>query len=394
MNTRTMQSNLLINLDWVAFSVLLIPSPLEKDAHKFTLCDISEFGFRMVEYAGTNIYSRRVIIFDDTGQKLLTLLFQPHSRIIDYRSCLIEVANPLLYHKSVEVRGWTYGGLLWVPELLMLVHAYQFQCLSRIDIAADFELTPDRADFVKGLSNDNIYLQRYRDGVSFHQFECVQGSKVARVTKQLSWGSKHSNIKWKTYNKSLEVFEYVKEGDKVVRHCNKPYIVDRWAAEGWNVENVWRLEVSICPLEKYRLRGKRLTFDNLSNAFIIDDLFATLYSTKFVTRLNEGHDDRSNDKRVWFLGDMGEWEKLGLREPTEEKIVVAYINGLRSAMQQIETEEVKVNETMLKLWIDTATRCVEIGGLQSYFLNTYGYAITTLPARALHHQTPPQSNNR
>lgn len=377
-----MSKNLLINLDWVAFSVLLIPNPLEKDAHKFTLYDISEFGFKMVEYAGTNIYSRRVIIFDDGGQKLLTLLFQPHSRIIDYRSCLVEVANPLLYQKRVSVRGVTYCELLWVPEVLQLVHAYQFQCLSRIDIAADFELTPARAEFVRGLSNDSIYLQRFRDGVSFHQFECMQGAKVARVTKQLSWGSKHSCIKWKTYNKSLEVFEYVKEGGKVVRHCNKPYIVDRWAANGWNVENVWRLEVSITPLEKYRFRGRRLKFDDLSNMFVIDDLFATLYSTKFVTRLNEGHDDRSNDKRVWYLGDMGQWEKLELRESTSEKVVVAYINGLRSAMQQIEKEEVKVNETMLQLWVDTATRCVEIGGLQSYFLNTYGYPVTNLSAMA------------
>ena len=63
-----MSKNLLINLDWVAFSVLLIPNPLEKDAHKFTLYDISEFGYKMVEYAGTNIYSRRVIIFDNAGQ--------------------------------------------------------------------------------------------------------------------------------------------------------------------------------------------------------------------------------------------------------------------------------------------------------------------------------------
>lgn len=383
-----MSNNLLINLDWVAFSILLVPNPLEKDAHKFTLFDISELGFKMVEYAGTNIYSRRVIIFGNDGQKLLTLLFQPHSRIIDYRSCLVEVANPLLYYKRVKVRGITYCELLWVPELLQLIHAYQFQCLSRIDVAADFELTPSRAKFVRELSNDTIYLQRFRDGVSFHQYECLQGTKVARITKQLSWGSKHSCIKWKTYNKSLEVFEYVKEGDKVVRHCNKPYIVDRWASNGWNVDNVWRLEVSVTPMDKYRFRGRRLRFDDLSNMFVIDDLFFTLYSTKFVTRLNEGHSDRSNDKRVWFLGDMGQWERLGLREPSEDKIVVAYVNGLRSAMQQIEREEVKVNETMLQLWIDTATRCVEIGCLQSYFLNTYGYPVTQLPAKALHHQPP------
>lgn len=384
-----MNKNLSINLDWVAFSVLLIPDPLEKDAHSFKLRDISDLGFKVLEYTGTNIYSRRAIVYSSDGQKLLTLLFQPHSRIIDYRSCLVEIANPLLYQRRFVFRGVTYSELLWVPELLQYLHPYQFQCLSRVDIAADFELTHYRARFVQLLSNDSVYLQRYRDGVSFHEFTAFKGSMVKRVPKQLSWGSKHSCIKWKTYNKSLEVFEWVKEGDKLVRHCNKPYIVDQWIANGWNVENVWRLEVSITPLEKYRFRGRHLTFEHLNNAFLVYDLYATLYSTKFITRLNQGHEDRSNDKRVWYLGDLGEWEKLGLREPSEEKIVVAYVNGLRSAMQQIEKEEVRVNPTMLQLWIDTATKCVEIGKLQSYFLNTYGYPISALSAKALIINPPP-----
>lgn len=368
----------LINLDWVAFSVLLIPNPQEKDAHAFTLNDISAHGFKVLEYSGTNIYSRRAIVYDCQGEKLLTLLFSPHSRILDFRSCLVEIANPLLYLKRFPLCGIQYGELLWVPELLQLLHPYQMQCLSRIDIACDFELLPERARIIRQLAYDEVYVQRYRDGVSFHEFAAFKGSKVERVIKQLSWGSKHSNLKWKVYNKSLEVFDFVKTPNGYVRHCSKPYIVDRWRARGWNIENVWRLEVSICPMEKYRFHGQRLYFKSLSNWFVVSDLFISLYMSKFVTRLNQGHTDRSNDTRVYLIGNLGEVDKITLREASGDKVVVEYVNALRAAMQQLEKPEVTVNAPMLQLWTETAKRCVEIGNLGAYFLNTYGYPVTEL----------------
>lgn len=378
-----------INLDWVAFSVLLIPSPNEKDEHKFTLNNVEALGFKVLEYSGTNIYSRRAIVYSNDGEKLLTLLFQPHSRIIDARSCLVEIANPLLYRKCLTVAGVVYHGLLWVPELLHYLHAYAFQCLSRIDVAADFPLTPQRARLVRQLAYDEAYVQRYIDGVSFHSFTGFRGSKVERVTKQLSWGSKNSNIKWKCYNKSLEVFSYEKTSNGIVRQCSKPYIVEKWLAAGWDVGNIWRLEVSICPMEKYKFHGRTLKFRDLTNWFVISDLFTCLYQTKFVTRLNEGHADRSNDTRVYLLGNLGETDRLQLREPISEQVVVEYVNGLRAAMQQLQKPEVSVNDAMRHLWVDTCNKCVEIGGLESYFLNTYGYPISKLSAMASIINPPP-----
>lgn len=378
-----MTDNPIINLDWVAFSISLIPNPNEKDAHAFSLNPIDQYGFHVVEFTGTNIYKRRAIVYDADGQKLLTLLFEPLSRIIDYNSCLVEVANPLLYRRNVRVCGVAYYALQWVPELLQLIHPCTMQCLSRIDIAADFPLTPARAQIVRQLSYDEVYVQRYRDGVSFHEFEAFRGAKVARVTKQLSWGSKKSNIKWKLYNKSLEVFEYDKTPNGYVRQCNKPYIVAQWMQEGWNVENVWRLECSITPMEKYRFQDRRLYFKDLSNAFIINELYTILYQTKFVTRINQGHEDRSNDTRVFLLGNLGECTKLGIREPKDSKEVQEYVNGLRAAMAQLTKTEVIINEPMRQLWIDTAMRCTSIGHLEGYFWDTYGYPVTQLPAKDL-----------
>lgn len=365
----------IINLDWVAFSVLLIPSPQEKDAHQFQLNDISSYGFKVVEYVGTNIYARRAIVYAEDGQKLLTLLFQPHSRIINYQSCLVEVANPLLYARYLQFDSKWYGGLLWVPEVLQALHPYTFQCLSRIDLAADFPLTSDRASIVRQLSTDVIYIQRYTEGVSFHNYETVKGAKVRRVPRQLSWGSKNSNIKWKLYNKSLEVFEYEKVGDKVVCHCNKQYIVDKWIESEWDIHNVWRLEVSICPMEKYKFHGRTLKFHDLANWFTMVDLYTCLYQTKFVCRMNEGHVDRSNDKRVYLLGNLGITDKLQIRESVTSIPVVEYINGLRAAMSQLDKPEVIVNHDMRKLWVLTATNVVKRAHLESYFLNTYGYPV-------------------
>lgn len=365
----------IINLDWVAFSVLLIPSPQEKDDHQFKLNDISRYGFKVVEYVGTNIYARRAIVYADDGQKLLTLLFQPHSRIINYQSCLVEVANPLLYARCLQFDGRWYGGLLWVPEILQALHAYTFQCLSRIDLAADFPLIPKRAVMVRQLSTDAAYIQRYTEGVSFYNYEAVKGARIARIPRQLSWGSKNSNIKWKLYNKSLEVFEYEKVGDKVVCHCNKQYIVDKWIESGWDVHNVWRLEVSICPMEKYQFHGRTLKFHDLANWFTISDLFTCLYQTKFVCRMNEGHADRSNDTRVYLLGNLGITDKLQIRESVTSVPVVEYVNGLRAAMSQLDKPEVIVNRDMRRLWIMTATNVVKRAHLESYFLNTYGYPV-------------------
>lgn len=380
-----------INLDWVAFSILLVPSPREKDEHRFTLNDITPLGFKVVEYVGTNIYSRRAIVFADDGQKLLTLLFQPHSRIIDYQSCLVEVANPMLYSRYLYFGGKWYGGLLWVPELLQAIHPFTFQCLSRVDIAADFPLTPGRAAMVRQFTADEVYVQRYRDGVSFHSFEAIKGTRVRRVPRQISWGSKNSNIKWKLYNKSLEVFEYEKVGDKVVQHCNKQYIVDKWLECGWDVNNIWRLEVSICPMEKYKFHERTLRFHDLANWFTISDLFTCLYQTKFVCRINEGHDDRSNDKRVYLLGNLGITDRLQIKESIRDVPVTEYVNGLRSAMAQLQKPEVIINRRMRQLWIQTAMQVTRVGNLQAYFNNTYGYPVEKLPAIASS-INPPMNN--
>lgn len=368
-------SGFLLNLDWLAFSVRLVPSPTEKDCHEFHLSDISGYGFHVVEFNGTNVYARRSIVYAADGSKVITLLWHPLSKVLAYDICLVEVANEYLYDHPVSLGDCCYNGISWVMELVGLLHPCTFLCLSRVDISCDFQLTPDRAAFVKQLASNSIYVQRFSEGSMFHLFENVKGSPVVRMPKQLSWGSKKSNLKWKLYNKSLEVFEFVREGDNLRRHCSKPYIVRLWENAGLDISNVWRLECSLSPLARYKWRGRKVTLADLNNYFFISDLFGGLYTHKFATRLNEGHSDRSNDRRVWLLGNMGLFDNIEPAEPSSTREVAEYVSCLRAAMLQRSKVEVQVNSQMLRLWTATATECVRLGHLESYFQRIYGFPV-------------------
>lgn len=196
-----------------------------------------------------------------------------------------------------------------------------------------------------------------------------------RVPKQLSWGSKHSNIKWKLYNKSLELFEYQTVDGQQVRQCSKPYIVRQWQAAGFDDSNVWRLEVSVTPMAKYLYHGHQITFGNLCNWFWLTDFYTSMYMSKFVCRLNQGHADRSNDTRVWLLGNHGFTDRLQVRPSRDVREVQEYVSCLRAAMLQRSKVEVQVSTAMLSLWTTTAVECVRLGHLEGYFQRTYGYAI-------------------
>lgn len=358
----------IINVDWLAFSVRLCETSTERDNHAFSFH--SPTGYRLVEFAGTNIYKRRIILYHESGRKVLTMLCEPHSRVIDRLAMLVEVANEYLY-----------TGFAQMLDLINEVHPCTFLCLSRFDICCDFVATPDRLQLIKQLSENQAYVQGKRDGVSFHAYT-AEITGIERVNRQQSWGSKNSNIKWKVYNKSLEIFEVGKNGE---RTCNKPYIADEWRRAGWDVLNVWRIEVSLSPAAKFQFYGKRLSWKIAINGFDVTDLFVSLYMTRFVVRLNQGHRDKSNDKRVHLLADLGQVQRVTqyVNPNPSELPIVEYAASLNAAMLQLSKYEVLINETMRELWIDTAVKCVKIGHLERYFFDKYKYPITDVKRKVL-----------
>lgn len=356
-----------LNIDWLAFSVRLLETSTERDAHAFIFRPVSDC--KVFELPGTNIYKRRLMVFNNEGRKLLTLLCQPYSRAINYLSAFVEVANE-----------WLYLGFSWVMDLLNDLHPCEFLCMSRLDICVDWELHPDQQQLIQDLCTNKAYIQGKRDGSAFYSYTIED--KVERIPRCLSWGSKHSNIKWKVYNKSAEVFEMQPNGVKI---CHKPYIVAQWEDVAFNVENVWRIEVSINPMHKFEWHGQRVTFHDVLHTFLPMDLFIGLYQTRFVIRNNEGHKDRSNDKRRHLLGDFGATDRLKqwINPNPHDLPIIEFAASLNAAMTQLQKPEVQANKQIFEAWHHVAEETIINGRLQGYFQKAYGYEFKHMKEKIL-----------
>lgn len=346
-----------INIDWLAFSVRLANSAIVDYGADIEFAEPP--GCKLFEATPTNMYKRRVIVYKD-GAKLLTLLADPYSKIIKRDCVLVEVANQCLY-----------GDLSWVMPLLYNIAPCTMVGFSRLDICADFERKGKAGDIINGLRKEDIYVMGKRDGSMF--FSADYGEKVNRSPHCYSWGSKHSSIKWKLYNKSLEIMEIAKLGDGTeTRICNKPYIQDMWRENGFDVDNMWRLEVSITDANKYRFEGKTLEWELCQSRDLFEELFNSLYMTRFQTRKNQGHKDRRNDEQVWLLGEKPVVDRVRIREPKNTQTIVEYANGLNYAMKQLQQPEVIMNIAAQDVWLRTLQDIADVGKLRPYFYETYG----------------------
>lgn len=348
----------LINLDWVAFSVTLCRT--DEDSNDTGFVFRNRPNCRLIELGGNNIYKRRIILYTTDGEKILTILCDPYSHIIAHDSALVEVANK-----------WLYGGSLnWVMSVVYDLHPCCFLCLSRVDICGDFQADMDEWAIIQGLADNSMYVQSIREGSMFHDYvDNPEDNTRGRVPKCLSWGSKRSNIKWKLYNKSLELTEY---DDKGRAFFTKPYIVDQWRENDMDVNRVWRLEISISPLAKFQWRGRVPTMREICDRYFVEDLFSSQYASRFRIRMNQGHADRTNDKRVELL-DVFATTPIKQKPTQNERSTIEYISGLRSAVKQLSLPEVQASDIMFSTWLSTAKKIVEVGHLEAYFMKTFGF---------------------
>lgn len=347
-----------VNCDWFSFSVLLAMSDVERLAGHATLnCPD---GFQMLEFSGTNIYRRRVLVFDSAGDKLLTLLLEPYSKIISSFSMFVEVANPCLYR-----------GFSWVLDFLDNVHAYSFQSLSRFDVCVDFNPNVQQISVLDGLQDASMYVAGKREGSMFYDYVMpTSGGMQKRVARCLSWGSKQSNIKWKLYNKSLEIYSYDTNGR---RWCEKPYIESTWIANGLDCDNVWRLEVSIVSAAGYQWRDGKIGWSmHDPNNYI--PFFWDIYQYRFVVRANQGHKCRKWDTIVPFLEIPDPDHALRVRpiEPMgTTKPSVDHAASLRACMQQLEKPETQASRIHTDIWLRAAEEIIYNAHLEGYFYRTY-----------------------
>lgn len=342
--------HIILNNDWLAESIVL--SGEERKPPK---------GYKWVEYDGTNVWRRRRCLFTTEGDKILTILDKPKSSIIRPDAGLFEVANEWLYH-GIGVHG--------VEKLLNYCCEYKCNGLSRVDLALDFEPNEHQCDVIMGLSQGRYYVQGKRSGSSFWSTsneEWMPGYWRGKAIPHCqSWGHKTTSVKWKLYYKSKEL------RDAGGGWFDKPYIVDQWRESGFDINNVWRLEVSIHNANQLTFDGEPVSRDIWWKH--TGKLAQALYAQRFVIRENNGHKDKSNDKLVGFLP---------VRDMTPVRCKVSDGKGqrngrlslLRVLVNSLSSESVAFDERTVMDVAGHVKSLVQRDSLQFYFRGMVGKTV-------------------
>lgn len=282
-----------VNIDWLSFTMIS-----KVDISKLRLNLPKLFSFQ--KFKGTSQYRIRYCIYDFFKHKFLTILMRPVNDMIDARSIFVEVANEYLYN----------GRLYEVEPFIRRLFPCDFNNISRLDLACDFEPRVRQQQIIKGLFNGNYRVQNKHEGSDWW--------KGDRQPNQLNWGSHKSQFRWKLYDKSRELKVGTKEPEK-------PYIINEWIAAEFDIRFVWRLEVSITGCSKFNLFGDKLWLNTIIMPDVYVRIFIEMLERRFIVKKQENHSRKSNDKTFVFI-DLGiEATHMELREAEESK---PYFHGL------------------------------------------------------------------
>lgn len=308
---------------------------------------------------GTNVWKSRRILYTERGDKVCTLLSEPKSRIIDPRAGLLEIENEWLYH-GIGVRG--------IEHLLRQCMIYTVRGMSRMDMAVDFVPTAAQVEVIEKLADGRAYVQGKRCGSGFWSINrddwMPQQYVGRRIPHCISWGHKTSDVKWKCYYKSKELKDAVGG-----MGWDKPYIVDQWRDAGFDVANVWRLEVSLRGCNALLHDGSPITQDKWGSETVA--LMRDFYTSRFVVRENEGHSDKSNDKVLDFLPIAGH-NLIRCKTYEGERQHNGRIALLRSLVKSLDCEEVLIDAASREGVLEHIKQIIRRDGLSAYFRGMVG----------------------
>lgn len=226
------------NLDWL--EVFCIEPDEPRTADYFEAHGVA---VRKRDY-GTRVYREMFVVLDRDNLPYCEVRREPVGQltgtsILPYGSCHIRLVNRSCYfdRAAETLRQWLSA---W---------GYEFQRISRLDVCLDFERF-DRGDIPAK------FLKRYLEG----KFRKINQGRIhvhgedtwtGQTYNSCSWGSRHSQVSTKLYNKTLELREV----------HDKPYIRQSWfecglvdhPVELYKVRSdgsryqpeIWRLEFSI-----------------------------------------------------------------------------------------------------------------------------------------------------
>lgn len=257
-------SDPVINLDWFSFSI---------HAHHRPSSLPQQFEEEILQ--GNNVFKQRAI-YRYRGAKVMTVLSQTKSKILDGDLCLIEIANRWLYD---------YCDLENIMETMFPIR--RFSNMSRIDICADFCPDAETMGTIENLAKGDYYVSGKKLGsVWYEETGC-------RHPYCLNFGSVQSDVKWKLYNKSKEI-------NATGLHCTKPWIVAHWKNHNLPRAGVWRLEVSYHGEKFSDEYGNYIGMFDLYNVDLLRIMFAEFYKYRFTVK-KRGHTRKVNDEVIPFL---------------------------------------------------------------------------------------------
>lgn len=338
-----------INLDWLQFSVhLKSPEPelLCPEHIRIELCQ------------GNNIFKNRALVFNEQGEKMLTLLWTPYSSVLPQNLMTCQIANPYLYMGGL--------GIKWAYETLQEIVECSFNAIGRVDICIDFQGNEQRTQFVSHLNSHNYYVQAKKEGSTWWH-ELGDGKKQIHC---LAWGSPTSEIKVKLYHKSRE--QGVLDGNP--DNAEKPWIIQEWQTAGMNISNVWRLEFSLNGVGQLKWNNEPITMELLQDENWITHVLCELYSTRFITRINQGRKKghKNEDKRVYLFPLPARASHLKWQETKLDHYnLPAAITLLRSMMRQIDNPAIVTARPVFEYYAKTICNIIRDYSLEGYFRRTW-----------------------
>lgn len=191
----------------------------------------------------------------------------PFSGILNRNSVIVRFVNRALYLPDFWERA----------EDLLRANEFEFKGITRIDICADFNQfkTMSAEELIAGFA-----AKKYRhvgQGVGALYFN--HGILADKMTKKRAYGVNYTGLSFGTHGSDFRTYLYNKSFE-LLTQGDKPWIRDRWRNVGLDVQNVWRLEVSIksaaCKF-KDRTTGRIVPIDK--DAAADDDELGKIFHT-------------------------------------------------------------------------------------------------------------------
>ena len=345
-----------VNLDWLEVSA--------EESNSRYPCDADYFrsrGFIVHERDyGTRVWGEVFTIEDENGHDWIEVRRKPPSGASEFKglneySCRLRVVNAQLYVKDCVQRFRDF----------LATHDYIFKRIFRIDIAYDFEYF-DSKDLPARFARR--YLEcKYRKINQCKMNGYANDTWTAFEWESLSWGSPHSMVSTKLYNKTKEI-------ETVSKH--KVYIPYSWFVCGLiddpiNLTKVdsdgklykpeiWRLEFSMrSQAERWLViedqSGKRVkkkaiphTLDMFDAPDKVWQRFQDLafHYFRFKKYVPDKRKDLCPDKVLFHWDKDHEWKQLdmALRPARPDNDLQILIRHLKQ--YQIRTSNMKVREAI------------------------------------------------